>query len=89
MCGIVNVLQQSRLVLSQHPPSLPPPSGRCYNMAALCVGHLQDNSDQGIKATMARLSRLLARHDPELHTHLEAKSKVGRACPFASALPRR
>jgi len=35
-----------------------------------------DNSDQGVKATMARLSRLLARHDPELHTHLETTSKI-------------
>lgn len=36
----------------------------------------QDNSDQGIKAALARLSKLLQKVDPELHDHLEHKTKV-------------
>uniref|UniRef100_A0A061RHF4 Tbc1 domain family member 13-like n=1 Tax=Tetraselmis sp. GSL018 TaxID=582737 RepID=A0A061RHF4_9CHLO len=35
-----------------------------------------DNSDQGIKATMQRLSSMLQQCDPELHSHLMHKTKV-------------
>mmetsp|Transcript_37548 Transcript_37548/g.106033 ORF Transcript_37548/g.106033 Transcript_37548/m.106033 type:complete len:261 (-) Transcript_37548:128-910(-) len=35
-----------------------------------------DNSDQGIKAALARLNKMLQKLDPELHMHLETKTKV-------------
>lgn len=42
-----------------------------------------DNSVVGIRATIARLSRLLKEHDEELWRHLEVTTKVRFFCSLA------
>ena len=44
---------------------------------------LQDNSAVGIRATIAKLNRMLQEYDPQLWAHLEQRNKVHlRAVPW-------